>query len=153
MNQLTTVVAALPLLMAIVFQGDSCGSAKRQSVNGNNVAVQQESRMTKGIWGGNHISMEVTEAGAQIDYDCAHGTISEPVKIDSNGKFSAKGLHFRERGGPIREGSEERGEPVVYSGTTDGKTATFTVTYSATDEIIGTFTLSHGKAGRVTKCL
>jgi hypothetical protein len=153
MNHLTTVLAALPLLIAISSQGDSCGSAKQQSVNSKDVAVQREGRMTKGTWGGNHISMEVTEEGAQIEYDCAHGTISEPLKVDSNGKFSAKGLHFRERGGPQRVGSEERGQPVVYSGTTNGKKATFTVTNSATEEVIGTFTLSHGKAGRVFKCL
>jgi hypothetical protein len=152
MNQLTTVLAALPLLLTISSQGESCGSAKQQSVN-TSVAVQKEDRMTKGTWGGNHISMEVTEEGAQIEYDCAHGTISEPLKTDSDGKFSARGLHFRERGGPVREGSEARGEPVVYSGTTDGKVVTFTVTNSATDEVIGTFTLSHGKASRIIKCL
>ncbi len=153
MNQLTTVLAALPLLMAIFSQGDSCGSARQQSVDTNKVAVQQEGRMTKGTWGGNHIAMEVTEEGAQIEYDCAHGTISEPFKVDSHGKFSVKGTHIRERGGPQRMGSEEKGEPVIYSGTTDGKTATLTVTNSATDEVIGTFTLTLGKGSRLTKCL
>lgn len=153
MNQLTTVLAALPLLMGIFSQGDSCGSAKQQSVNTKKVAVQTEARMTKGTWGGNHISMEVTEEGAQVDYDCAHGTISEPLKIDSHGKFSAKGTHVRERGGPIREGDEDKGEPVIYSGTTDGKTATFTITNSVNDEVIGTFTLTLGKRSRISKCL
>lgn len=153
MNQLTIVLAALPLLMAISSQGDSCGSARQQSVNTKNVAVQQEGRMTKGTWGGNHISMEVTEEGAQVEYDCAHGTISEPLRIDSQGKFSAKGTHIRERGGPQRVGSEDKGEPVIYSGTTDGKTATLTVTNSGTDEVIGTFTLTFGKGSRIIKCL
>lgn len=152
MNQLTTALAALPLLMALSSQGDSCGSAK-QSDNQKSAAVQQEGRMTKGTWGGNHILMEVTEEGALVEYDCAHGTISEPLKIDSHGKFSAKGTHFRERGGPQRVGSEEKGEPVIYSGTTDGKTATFTVTNSATDDVIGTFSLTLGKRSRITKCL
>lgn len=153
MNQLTTILAALPLLMAISFQGDSCGSIKQRSVDTNNGAVQREGRMTKGTWGGNHIAMEVTEEGAQIEYDCAHGTISEPLRIDSQGKFSAKGTHVRERGGPQRLGDEEKGEPVIYSGTTDGKTATVTVTSSVTDEVIGTFTLSLGKPSRIVKCL
>jgi hypothetical protein len=43
--------------------------------------------------------------------------------------------------------------PVVYSGTTDGKTATFTITNSATDEVIGTFSLILGKRSRIHKCL
>jgi len=153
MNQLTTVLAALPLLMAISFQGDSCGSAKQQSVNTNNVAVEQEGRMNKGTWGGNHISMEVTEEGAHVEYDCAHGTISEPLKIDSQGKFSAKGTHVRERGGPVHAGDEDKGEPVIYSGTSDGKTASVTVTNSGTGEVIGTFSVTLGKRSRIRKCL
>ncbi|MCM3902099.1 MAG: hypothetical protein ND866_10365 [Pyrinomonadaceae bacterium] len=153
MNQLTIALAALPLLMALSSQGDSCGSAKQQSVNTKSAAVQQEGRMTKGTWGGNHILMEVTEEGARVEYDCAHGTISEPLKVDSQGKFRAKGTHFRERGGPERVGSEDKGEPVIYSGTTDGKTATFTVTNSVTDDVIGTFTLTLGKISRLHKCL
>ncbi len=153
MNQLTIVLAAVPLLIAISYQGHSCGSSRQQSLNTQNVAVQQEGRMTKGAWGGNHVSMEVTDEGAQLDYDCAHGTISEPLKTDSQGTFSAKGFHFRERGGPQRVGDEVKGEPVVYSGTTDGNTATFTITNSATDEVLGTFTLTLGRVARITKCL
>lgn len=153
MNQLITGLAALPLLLTMSLQGDSCGPVRQQSVNTSNTAVQQEGRMTKGTWGGNHISMEVTDEGAQVEYDCAHGTISEPLRIDSQGKFSAKGTHVRERGGPQRLGTEEKGEPVTYSGTTDGKTATVTVTNSVTDEVIGTFTLTLGKSSRIVKCL
>lgn len=153
MNQLTTVLAALPLLIAISSQGDSCGSTKQLSVDKHNAAVQQEGRMIKGIWGGDQISVEVTEDGAKVEHACAHGTISEPLRVDSQGKFSAKGTHFRERGGPLRAGDEDKGEPVIYSGTTDGKTATFTITNSATDEVIGTFSLTLGKRSRIHKCL
>jgi hypothetical protein len=153
MNQLTTVFAALPLLFTVLSQGDSCGSARQLSVNGSNRAVQQESRMIKGTWGGDHISMEVTEEGAQIEFDCAHAIVSEPLRVDSQGKFSASGTYFRERGGPQRVDGEDKGVSVVYSGTTDGKTATFKITNSGTDEIIGTFTLSLGKRSRIHKCL
>lgn len=109
--------------------------------------------MTKGTWGGDHIIMEVTEEGARVEHDCAHGIISESLKVDSQGKFTAKGTHFRERGGPQRADSEDKGEPVTYSGTTDGKTATVTITNSVTDEVIGTFSLTLGKRSRLTKCL
>lgn len=153
MNQLITVLAALPLIMAISSQGDSCKSGTQPSVNTNDVAVQREGRMTKGTWGGDHISVEVTEEGARVEFACAHGTISEPPKVDSQGKFSAKGAYVRERGGPQRVGEEDKGQPVIYSGTTDGKTATLTITNSATDEVIGTFKLTLGKRSRITKCL
>lgn len=153
MNNLTATLAALPLLLASFSQGDSCGSIKQSSVEEKNTAVQQEGRMTKGTWGGDHISMEVTEEGAEVEFDCAHGTISEPLRVDREGKFSAKGTHVRERVGPIRVGNDDKGEPVIYSGTTDGKTATFTITNSATDEVIGTFSLTLGKRSRIHKCL
>jgi hypothetical protein len=152
MNRVTTALAALPLLMVLWSQGDSLGSGKHQTVDTKS-EVQQEGRMTKGTWGGNHISLEVNEEGAQVEYDCAHGIISEPLRIDSQGKFRAKGTHFREKGGPQRVGDEDKGEPVIYSGTTDGKTATFTITNSVTDDVIGTFSLTLGKRSRLTKCL
>jgi hypothetical protein len=153
MNQLSVALAALPLLIALSSQGDSCVSAKQQGAHTNSVAAQQEARMTKGTWGGDHISLEVSEEGAVVEYDCAHGTISEPLKVDSQGKFQAKGMHFRERGGPQRVDADDKGEPVIYSGTTDGKTATFKITNSVTDEVIGTFSLTLGKRSRLTKCL
>ena len=153
MNQLANVLAALPLLVAMFAQGDSCGSAKQQTNKAKNAAIQQEGRMIKGTWGGNQISMEVTEEGARVEFDCAHGTVSEPIRVDGQGKFRALGTHFRESGGPQRVNGEEKGVPVVYSGTTDGKTATFTITNSATDEVIGTFSLTLGKRSRIHKCL
>jgi hypothetical protein len=153
MNQLANVLAALPLLLAIFVQGDSCGSVKQQTNKTKNAAIQQEGRMIKGAWGGNQISMEVTEEGARVEFDCAHGTVSEPIKVDSQGKFRVLGTHFRESGGPQRVDSEEKGVPVVYSGATDGKTATLTITNSATDEVIGTFSLTQGKRSRIHKCL
>lgn len=153
MNQLITVLTTLPLIVAISSQGDSCRSGTQPSVETKEVVVRQEGRMTKGTWGGTDISVEVTEEGARVEFACAHGTISEPVKVDSQGKFSAKGTYVQERGGPILVGSEDKGQPVVYSGTTDGKTATFTITNSASDEVIGSFTLTLGKGSRLTKCL
>lgn len=153
MNQLTTILVALPLLIATFSQGDSCGSSRQPIANTRNVASHQEGRMIKGTWGGNHISMEVTEEGAQVEFDCAHGTVSEPLRVDGQGKFSAKGTHFKERGGPQRVDGEDKGVPVIYSGTTDGKTATFTITNSATDEVIGTFSITQGKRSRIHKCL
>jgi hypothetical protein len=153
MSHLTTVLASLLFLMASFSQGQSCGSARQQNSGVKNVTVQQEGRMTKGTWGGNHISMEVTEEGARLEFDCAHGTVSEPLRIDSQGKFRALGTYFKEAGGPQRVDAEDQGEPVVYSGSSDGKTATVKITNSANNEVIGTFSVTLGKGTRITKCL
>ncbi len=110
-------------------------------------------RAQTGPWGALGIAMEVTQSGARIEFDCAHGTISESILLDSEGRFDVKGLHFREHGGPIREGEESRGEPVRYAGQVTGDTMTLTIKSEGSDTAIGTYKLVHGKAGRIRKCL
>jgi hypothetical protein len=152
MNQLTTFLAALPLLISIFEHGEACGSVKRHRIEVKNFAVQQESRMIKGTWGGNHISLEVSEEGAYVEFDCAHGTVSEALRVNSQGKFRASGTYVRETAGPQPVDGEDKSLPVIYSGTTDNKTATFTITNPVTDEVIGTFAVIRGKRSRLTKC-
>jgi hypothetical protein len=112
---------------------------------------QNQNAVAEGSWGGEHISLQVTDAGATIDYDCAHGTITERMVLDRTGKFEAKGFHVRE-GGPVRAGGDEDGKPALYIGTTDGKTLKLTVKLASSGETIGTFDLTHGKSGRIRKC-
>ncbi|MFN2514714.1 MAG: hypothetical protein ABR556_00740 [Pyrinomonadaceae bacterium] len=109
--------------------------------------------MPTGTWGGQHIGMEVTDNGARIEYDCAHGTINHQIVPDDSGKVEAKGIHVKEHGGPVREGEEPESHPARYSGHTDGKTMTLMITLTDTNESIGTFTLGYGKHPRITKCL
>ena len=97
--------------------------------------------------------MEATEDGATLEFDCAHGTISGRLVVGADGKVTLKGRYAREHGGPIRQGEDQSGQPATYSGTTDGKTLTLTITIDENKEEIGTFTLTNGKQGRVRKCL
>ena len=53
---------------------------------------------------GDHIRLNVTQAGAKVEYDCAFGTIDEPLLLEKDGTFEAHGIHVYERGGPIRLG-------------------------------------------------
>jgi hypothetical protein len=110
-------------------------------------------RLPAGTWGGQGIRIEVSDAGATIDYDCAHGSIDESISLDKAGRFDAKGLHVRERGGPVREGAEPKGEPARYLGQIQGDTMTLSVRFANRDEPIGTFTLVRGKPGRIRRCL
>jgi hypothetical protein len=105
-----------------------------------------------GIWGGDHIRLEVLDSGASIEYDCAHGTISKPLRLDSNGHFQAVGSHVGEHGGPILDGESPVGRPVNYSGSISGETMTLTVTLTDSSERIGTFTLERGNEGQLVKC-
>lgn len=115
------------------------------------VRTPNQARDLRGQWGGQHIAMEVTDSGATIEYDCAHGRINEKISPDADGKFEAKGVHARERGGPTRQG-EDNEQPAVYRGSIKDDTLTLTVELAQNNENVGTFTLTHGKPGRIRKC-
>jgi hypothetical protein len=110
-------------------------------------------RVSPGVWGAMGVAMEVTDSGATIEYDCARGTIDQPLLLDADSRFDIKGRHLREHGGPIREGEESRGEPVRYVGQVTGDTMTLTVKSEGSDTAIGSYKLVHGKTGRIRKCL
>ena len=117
----------------------------------NTLPTEQTASVQTGIWGSGQVSMEVSQSGASIEYSCAHGSIDQPIKLDSEGRFTAQGIHVKEHPGPVREGESE-GEPATYTGHIDGTTMTLTVTITATQQNIGTFTLTHGKRSRIIKC-
>lgn len=110
-------------------------------------------RLSTGTWGGSHIRIEVGPRSAAIDYDCANGTIDGPFTLDSKGRFSWRGSHNREHGGPIRIDEKPNGRPAVYSGAVKGDTMTLTVKLADNNEVIETYTLKRGSSGRVFKCL
>ena len=116
------------------------------------VQAKKPRTVANGNWGGQHIQMSVTSGSAQIEYDCANGTITGPLKIDSRGQFELKGTHRVERGGPVRNDEGQQGEAAKYTGWTDGKKMTLTVTLVNSKTEIGTFELTRGSAGRIFKC-
>jgi len=106
-----------------------------------------------GLWGGEHISMEVTERRTTIEYDCAHGTIDQRITLDRRGRFDVSGMQFQERGGPVRQDGELAGYPVRFAGQVNGKTMKLSVRNSVTKELIGVFTLVHGGEPKLRKCM
>ena len=150
------VLLCLPL-MIFVGENSSCRNSSSNSaidppVNASTANSSNQATSVLGRWGGQHISMEVAETGAEIDYDCAHGRITEKLAPDRDGKFIVKGVHAKERGGPTRIG-EQNEEAASYRGSISGDTMTLTVTLTKNNETVGTFTLKHGSTGRVRKCL
>jgi|ERR1041385_1198677 hypothetical protein len=109
--------------------------------------------LATGVWGGQHISFEVSGKGATIEYDCAHATIDRTIFLDRNGRFSVSGRHFSEHAGPVREQDERQtGYPVTFSGEVKGNELTLKVHNSSTKEDLGTFTLVHGAEPKLFKC-
>jgi hypothetical protein len=105
-----------------------------------------------GMWGGEHISMEVAGGQARIEYDCAHGTISGPLVVNARSEFNLRGTHVREHGGPTRIDEKSSSRPAQYAGHIVAKKMTLTVTLSDTGDVLGTFELFYGRTGRVWKC-
>ena len=120
-------------------------------MNANTNSASQ-SRDLRGQWGAQGIAMEVTANGANIEYDCGRGRITERLSPDGEGKFEVKGIHVREHGGPEREGDGNE-LPAVYRGSIKDETMTLTVELTQDKQNIGTFTLTQGQTGRVRKCL
>jgi hypothetical protein len=112
--------------------------------------TQNMQRIPTGVWGGQHINIEVGEKSATIEYDCASGVINGPLSVDANGNFKLRGTHRIERGGPIRADDDSKGQPATYTGTIKGNTMTLTLKVGNADS--ETFTLEKGKEGELVKC-
>lgn len=117
-----------------------------------NASSNSSPRIARGTWGGTHIRMEVRADGADIEYDCAHGTINAPLNTDAAGRFSLEGTHTREGPGPIRVGKLPTSFRARYAGSVREKEMTLTVTLADSSQSVGTFTLRHGSEGFIRKC-
>ena len=107
--------------------------------------------MPRGDWGGAHISLNVGDRSATVEYDCAHGEIHGPLTVDGEGKFKLRGTFTAERGGPIRAGETARTREATYAGTISGNMMTLTLKVDDADDT-ETFTLEKGKPGKLVKC-
>src|SRR6185503_17204863 len=84
------LLLALPLAF-VLWQGSSCRSSNANSnakptMNANtstaSTSTASQSRDLRGEWGGQGISLEVTDNGGTIEYDCGRGRISEKISPD-----------------------------------------------------------------------
>ena len=110
-------------------------------------------KISSGQWGARGIRLVVENNSGTVEFDCAHGTISGPLYVNGNGKFSFSGTYVKERGGPVRMGDSDKGEPAEYSGWTDGKKMTLKVKLKGAKELLGTYSLVRGQEGRLFICL
>ncbi len=106
------------------------------------------------MWGGPHVRLNVREGGggAELEFDCARGEIVEPLKPDADGRFDLPGTFTRQSPGPIRVGLTPSARPARYSGRVEGRTMTFSIKLTDTDQETETFTLTRGSEGRLWKC-
>ena len=146
---------ALPLAVGLIWPGVSCGSNRGMDAKHGELAGGETNaeRVTAGVWNGEHISLEVKENGAVIEFDCAHGSIKQPVALDEAGRFSVRGTFAFEQGGAVTPGGSGGDRPARYAGRVEGKKMTLTVTLTDNNQTIDTFALTHDGPYQVTKCL
>ena len=131
-------VAALALtLSSVLLQAGTRPAVRRGAV-------------AAGTWGGEHIILEVTDKGADVEFDCAHGQITQPMALDSHGHFDVAGTFSPEHGGPVRRDEETTAAPARYSGHVTGDTMELTIVRG--EEKIGAYTLTRGSHPMLTKC-
>jgi hypothetical protein len=165
--KITLAAAALQLALALDAAGQttpiraSLPADQRAAAGARRTPMSQRSgprrrragdALAAGVWGGEHIRFEVTEHGANVEYDCAHGTVEGRIVVDSRGRFNVAGTHVEEHGGPVRADESEEGYPVRLSGRVGGSLMKLTVTRAGTRKVIGVFTLARDREAGLVKC-
>jgi hypothetical protein len=131
-----------PLILFFAFTMTTARSGK----------VLSQAVLQAGTWGGEHISLEVTENGARVEYDCAHGTIGRRIIPDRQGRFDLPGTYVEESGGPARERDQPKSYAVRYTGRVSGERMSFTLRRGDTQKVIGTYKLVRGQEPTLFKC-
>ncbi len=106
-----------------------------------------------GVWGGQHVRLDLTATGGALEYDCATGSIDEPVRPDQSGAFSARGTHSPSHGGPARIGETPSRLPATYSGRISGARMRLTVRVNSANPDLGPFELKRGADATLMRCL
>ena len=114
---------------------------------------QGAGRSLAGQWGGHHVGLDVGATGGQVAYDCAAGTIDQPLVAAADGRFGAAGTHTPGHGGPDRIGDVPRSYPARYSGRVSGETMTLLVDVAGLGSRLGPFTLTRGAPANLLRCL
>jgi hypothetical protein len=109
--------------------------------------------LPSGSWGGDHVSLVVEPSRADVEFDCAHGSLTVPISLAPGGRFSVTGVFVRERGGPVREDDPSDRHSAQYSGAVDAGRMTLSVTVPDLPSAGARYELVRGATPRLFKCL
>ena len=142
---------AVVLITACV--GLSCAGQMKASRPAQSGAAAPTKAVPNGVWGGEHIRMEVNDSGADIEFDCARGSISQPLELDDKGRFNVQGIYIAETPAPAAvDGSlTASGVKATYTGTLSGSSLRLEVFIEGQD-MPRTFNLVQGDQGHLAKC-
>jgi hypothetical protein len=146
---MTRLCTTLALFAALLLP---CAAARRGAAESGGGRAAAGETLTAGVWGGEHVRMEVGGGGVSFELDCGGGSVGRAIALDGEGRFDVKGTFVAQHAGPVLRDEEANTRPARYTGRVRGQTLTLTVTLAEPEEDAGTFTLKRGSEGRLTKC-
>ena len=131
----------------------SCAGQMKASRPAQSGPAAPAKAVPNGVWGGEHIRMEVSDSGADIEFDCARGSISQPLQLDDKGRFKVQGIYMAETPAPaaVDGGLPASGVKATYTGTLSGSSLRLEVYIEGQDRP-RTFDLVQGDQGQLAKC-
>jgi hypothetical protein len=144
-------LVAIALIIASV--GLACAGQTKHSRPVQSGPAGPAKVVPNGVWGGEHIRIDVNGSGADIEFDCATGTISQPLALDSQGRFKLQGTYKADTPAPVAAdgGSTGSGVTATYAGVLNGSNLRLEVTIEGQD-MPRTFDLVQGDQGHLAKC-
>lgn len=149
-NKLPYFVSTLAIIVFVAIAGQAYMQADMSERQNNH--SQKTDAAPVGDWGGEHISLQLSERGGKLEFDCAHGTIDQRITLDRQGGFDVTGTFVEEHGGPVRQNERGRSHQVRYTGRVREGKMKLTIRQSNTKKIVGTFTLALGEEAMLVKC-
>jgi hypothetical protein len=135
--------------------GNDCTRQAARVGKKSNGACPTRALLAPGRWGGTGAGVTVKDpnAGAFVEFDCAHGTIDDPLEIQPDGSFKWRGTFVLE-GGPVMDPAPPgRTSTAVYTGKTSGDTLVLQVLVDrGAFAPAPAFTLTLGKEPFLRKC-
>ncbi len=105
-----------------------------------------------GAWGGEGVALQVTVEGGNLEFDCAVGTIDEP--IEGGGRsFTLDGTFTLGFGGPEMEGMEPDIHPAIWMGVIEGDVMTLSGRFGDDETPLGPYRLRKEAQPLLRKCL
>ena len=111
-----------------------------------------------GIWGGPHAGVDFQGGLADVQFDCASGTIDDPSIRRADGSFSVKGTYRTGPPGPVKVGQFFKSQDAIYSGQVtkerrEERAAPDDAECALEDGTsLGPFTLTEGMPPQLTHC-
>jgi len=115
-------------------------------------AAEAKAPYLAGIWGGPHVAVAFQGGMAEVQFDCASGSIDMLVYPAKDGSFSAKGVYHAGSPGPVRVGQIFVSQEATYSGSVVKEQMTLNVELED-GTLVGPFNLIQGAAPQIRRCV